>query len=264
VTETQWLACVAAPERMVKAICNRVSDRKLRLFAVACVRSILPRSRDVHRGTVAQLAEMAEAFIDGMVPAIELNRAHTETIPWDHEVWAAIQACHPEARLAAIHTVRAGAKAAQGLWLAAHGYPQRSPEALAARRIEFERQTVLARCVFGNPFRRVALAAQWRTGTVLALARAVYEDRAFERLPILGDAIEEAGCSEVELLAHCRSSGPHVRGCWVIDLLRSDYRGGGCRCLWCGAVENQPGGAVRQGHCKGSSFLANQCRFEIR
>ena len=59
----------------------------------------------------------------------------------------------------------------------------------------------------------------WRDGTILKLAQAIYDDRAFDRLPVLADALEEAGCHDADILAHCRAPGPHVRGCWVVDLL---------------------------------------------
>lgn len=75
------------------------------------------------------------------------------------------------------------------------------------------------RCVFGNPFRPVALDPHWLTSSVLDLATSIYEDRAFDRMPILGDALMDAGCAEEEVLLHCSGPGPHVRGCWVVDLL---------------------------------------------
>jgi hypothetical protein len=80
----------------------------------------------------------------------------------------------------------------------------------------------LLRDIFGNPFRTVTLDPAWLAwngGTVRKLAQAVYDDRAFDRLPILADALEDAGCTDGEILAHCRSGGEHVRGCWVVDLL---------------------------------------------
>ena len=51
------------------------------------------------------------------------------------------------------------------------------------------------------------------------LARTIYDDRRFDLLPILADALEEAGCGDAEILAHCRGPGPHVRGCWAVDLV---------------------------------------------
>ncbi len=75
------------------------------------------------------------------------------------------------------------------------------------------------RDIFGNPFRPVVLDPSWRTETVVALANGIYADRAFDRMPILADALEEAGCDQADILAHCRGDGPHVRGCWVVDSL---------------------------------------------
>ncbi|MGL6094624.1 MAG: hypothetical protein ACRC7O_02330 [Fimbriiglobus sp.] len=77
-----------------------------------------------------------------------------------------------------------------------------------------------ARCIFGNPFRPVKLAAKHRTPTVVALADAITADGAFDRLPILADAFEEAGCDDADILGHARGPGSHVRGCWVVDLVR--------------------------------------------
>src|SRR5262249_45247069 len=73
--------------------------------------------------------------------------------------------------------------------------------------------------LFGNPFRPVAADRSWLTSDVVGLARAIYDDRAFDRLPSLADALQDAGCDQADVLAHCRGGGPHVRGCWVVDLL---------------------------------------------
>jgi hypothetical protein len=77
----------------------------------------------------------------------------------------------------------------------------------------------MIRDVVGNPFRSVAFDRSWRTSTAVALAEGIYAERAFDRLPILADALEDAGCGDPEVLSHCRGPGPHVRGCWVIDML---------------------------------------------
>lgn len=82
-----------------------------------------------------------------------------------------------------------------------------------------ERSQELIPCVFGNLFRPVAADPRWFTSTVVTLARTVYEDRCFDRLPILADALEEAGCDEPDVPGHLRGEGPHVRGCWVVDLV---------------------------------------------
>jgi hypothetical protein len=85
--------------------------------------------------------------------------------------------------------------------------------------LERTAQTDVLRDIFGNPFRPVKLDPRWLTPDVVELARGIYDSRAFDRLPILADATQDAGCDNADILDHCRSDRPHVRGCWVIDLL---------------------------------------------
>ncbi len=76
------------------------------------------------------------------------------------------------------------------------------------------------RDIFGNPFRPVARDPAWLTSDVLALAGGIYEEKAFDRMPILADALQDAGCDNDDVLNHCRDTQlAHVRGCWVVDLL---------------------------------------------
>ena len=77
----------------------------------------------------------------------------------------------------------------------------------------------LLRDTFGDRFRSVAIDRGWRTTDVLGVARGIYDERAFDRLPILADALQDAGCADGELLGHCRGPGPHARGCWAVDLV---------------------------------------------
>ncbi|WP_232069539.1 hypothetical protein [Gemmata massiliana] len=77
----------------------------------------------------------------------------------------------------------------------------------------------LLRDIFGNPFRPVAPFPSWRTPTVVALTAQMYESRDFGAMPILADALQDAGCDSADVLDHCRGPGPHVRGCWVVDLV---------------------------------------------
>ncbi len=79
----------------------------------------------------------------------------------------------------------------------------------------------ILRDIFGNPFRPIIRNPSWLTSTVLALANGIYNEKAFDRMPILGDALQDAGCDNEDVLNHCREPGEHVRGCWVIDLLLS-------------------------------------------
>jgi hypothetical protein len=81
----------------------------------------------------------------------------------------------------------------------------------------------LVRDAFGNPFRPAPAVdpgwLAWNGGTARKLAEGVYAERAFDRLPVLADALEDAGCCDADLLGHLRGPGPHVRGCWAVDLL---------------------------------------------
>lgn len=84
-------------------------------------------------------------------------------------------------------------------------------------RDELKHQAALARCIFGNPFRPVTFNPAWRTDTTVALAQQMYDSRAFGAMPILADALQDAGCEDKQVLSHCRDAGPHARGCWVVD-----------------------------------------------
>jgi len=99
--------------------------------------------------------------------------------------------------------------------VAAIGHPNIHESLIAS---ELRTQASLFRDIFGNPFRPVAFDPAWRTATVTSLAQAIYADRRFGDLPILADALEDAGCTSADVLEHCRTPGEHVRGCWVVDL----------------------------------------------
>jgi hypothetical protein len=92
---------------------------------------------------------------------------------------------------------------------------------MAAHDAEAAAQADLLRCIFGNPFRPLAAIVpewvSWQGETVLRLARGIYDERAWDRLPILADALEEAGCADPAVLGHLRHTGPHARGCHVVD-----------------------------------------------
>jgi hypothetical protein len=97
---------------------------------------------------------------------------------------------------------------------------------LAARQAEMEARLAASACLLrdsiGNPFRPVSLDPSWRAwngGAVRKMAESIYEERRFADLPILADALEDAGCADAAILALCRGPGEHVRGCWVVDLL---------------------------------------------
>lgn len=82
------------------------------------------------------------------------------------------------------------------------------------------RNLLLISEVFGNPFQPVRFSPEWRTDTAVLLARAMYDAREFSAMPILADALQDAGCDNDDVLTHCRDANQtHVRGCWVCDLV---------------------------------------------
>jgi hypothetical protein len=208
-TEAEWLAC-ADPDPMLEFLGDKTSDRTARLFACACCRRIWhclePRERE--------LVELAERVAEGEegLPSEDLGEAYSVGEA------AAMCTLSPDARVAA---GGAAEYASDQVGLDAAGeaaFNDYAPRILAERRLQAD----FLRCIFGNPFRPVTVDPAWLAwngGTIPKLAEAVYQERAFERLPVLADALEEAGCSEADLLGHLRSPGPHVRGCWAVDLL---------------------------------------------
>jgi hypothetical protein len=219
-TEQEWLACDDLPVMLdFLRTGGWLSERKSRLFCVACCRQIL---RLMSRVDLQRVVESCEQFADGKATSVELREAHKKAT-----AVAADLAFEANLRMQL-----AGWAAKDAAQAAAELVRKRfSPELVAAKvraaitatPEEPKSQSNLLRDIFGPLlFREVRLDAawlSWKEGTVLKLAQAIYDERAFDRLPILADALEEAGCSEVDILAHCRGPGPHVRGCWVVDLL---------------------------------------------
>jgi hypothetical protein len=204
-TEAEWLAGTE-PEQLLAFIRAKASERKLRLFACACCRRIWGLlSDDRSRKAVMTV----ERFADGLVTRQQLRAARA----YAADAYAFAQGGSyyaPAAHAAACAAEEVGEAAC-----CAAGHP-------AIRNIEETAQAALLRDLFGNPFPRITLNPAWLTGnggTVVQLAQTIYEERRFADLPILADALEEAGCSNPDILAHCRSEGPHVRGCWVVDLI---------------------------------------------
>jgi hypothetical protein len=199
VTEADWLAATK-PWILRHYMHHRASDRKHRLFVCACCRRLWQRLGRRSR----EALEVSERFAEGQASEAELDAAHRS------------------------------ASAAPRLSTPAHRavvYACQRPAVYdaASSAGELSVQLLLARDVFGNPFRRVEIAPEWLTwngGTVRTLAQGVYEERSLPegtldsaRLAILADALEEAGCLDPEILSHLRHPGPHVRGCWALDLL---------------------------------------------
>jgi hypothetical protein len=211
-----WLNCTD-PEAMLAFLRGRVSDRKLRLFACACCRLIWTSLRPL---CCRRAVEAAERYADGLATRTDLDRARSQAFEaahaavaqgsrrrWDHPARGA------EARL-----FFAGETASTH-----QPFPIGRLHLLGADPDLRAASPALLRCVVGpGPFRPLAVLPNWlawHDGTIPRLAGAIYDDRAWDRLPILADALEEAGCTDADLLGHCRGPGPHVRGCWAVDLL---------------------------------------------
>ena len=222
--ETEWLAC-ADPVPMLEFLRGRASDRKLRLFAVACCRLVGPALAAIGDPACLAAVTAVEDRADGPGTDDDLpdlrHRAHLAVRRHRNRIRGVVGP-HPayqaaEAVYGLTHEVTDRA-VADVLFFASHA-GRWDPEARHVRWDEEKvEQTRLVRDIF-KPFRPVALDPRWRTADVLGLARGIYEDRAFDRLSLLADALMDAGCEEEQLLAHCRSEGPHVRGCWVVDLV---------------------------------------------
>jgi hypothetical protein len=87
------------------------------------------------------------------------------------------------------------------------------------QRERLRQMAAIMRDVVGNPFRPTAIQAGWLPPTVVALARQIYDSRDFSAMPVLADALEDAGCDNEDVLQHCRGPGPHYLGCWLVDLV---------------------------------------------
>jgi len=251
VEEQEWLAC-EDPKQMLGFMLGRASTRKLRLFAAACCRRIWKHMA----GTSRQVVELAEQHADtdddllrdrlraaadqildmlglresvfsaGLGSRVERSSCsfdetvvHATAGTWSHRFDHEGQAAEWAGWLATTAATRAAVRRTTC-----------GEEAVTAATTTWateERiQAALMRDIVGNPYHPVDFDPVWRTQTVVALATAAYEERILpsgeldsQRLAILADALEDAGCSDEQILNHLRGPGPHVRGCFVIDLL---------------------------------------------
>lgn len=255
-TEAEWLTATD-PMPMLEYLRDKASDRKLRLFAVecchrveryiidqrcvralaiieqnvdgnrhdSCFRTAADNARAVRRERFYQVLALcvgddlarraAETSTGMMLTGLTDNvtaREATDKAENDPihcaacAVWVASGAGSPSddadfvlytAEITAVHAAHASGNDAS----------------------EMRVQTQLVRDIFGHPFRPISIDPSWLAPDVRRLAEGIYADRAFDRMPILADALQDAGCESEAVLNHCRQSGTHVRGCWVVDLL---------------------------------------------
>jgi hypothetical protein len=239
VTEAEWLAC-ADPHEMLGTLRAKGSERKLRLFAAACCRRaafmVGAWAYDFRRDDYWRALATAERFADGAASADELDRAQSGAddctfINQDLEFADLGHGVDPFRDVASADPAVVADIWQQVLLLVrefgadpnATG-PRRRHD--AEERAERSAQAGLLRDLLGNPFRPAAPCPAWRAPQVVALAQAAYDQRELPsgtlspaRLGVLADALEEAGCADAELLGHLRGTGPHVRGCWALDLI---------------------------------------------
>jgi hypothetical protein len=202
-TETTWLRSTQ-PRTMLNYLevyhnvaRTRAGRRKLRLLGCATARSLWNDFEEKY----GNIVNVAESYADGRIQKDEV--ASWKAGLQREAFWG-----------------RGGHEAEMIVDLS----PQRATAMLQDYRSDDirTRQSDLVREVFGNPFRPPVLRPtwlDWNERAVVRLAEAIYEERAFDHLTILADALEDAGCTDADILGHCRGPGPHVRGCWVVDLL---------------------------------------------
>jgi hypothetical protein len=189
-TEAEWQSC-QYPMPMLEYLRGQASDRKLRLFACACQRRIWHLLKEGEAGR--KLVQALEPYADGFLDADKLPALLRDSTAFGVAAICSRDAAFSSERL--------------GLLVAAE---------------EQQAHADLLRCIFGDPFKPLSIppaVLAWLQGTVVKLATAIYEGRKWEDMPLLGDALEEAGVTDQAVLDHCRGPGPHARGCHVVDAL---------------------------------------------
>ena len=220
-TEAEWLSSTRSRAMLGYLIDGpmreRYADRTYRLFACAAVRRLDPGVVDRFSLGAVQIAEQ---FARGQATMQQLERARRDV----HACLAqrtmvggpADDLRRTVASLAVAATEESGPAAA---WEVVQvGQP-------VGALVAGDGLAGLIREVFGNPFHTPTLPEHWRVwngGTILRLARHAREAGRFDEMPVLGDALEEAGCTDVQILEHCRSGLPHAPGCWVLELLLAE------------------------------------------
>jgi len=221
-TEAEWLAC-GEPWGVIRCALDltiaseRAKNRRATLFAAACCTRLLPVvSFRIASVVVSWLEAVADeqptardrfSLANGIERALRISRDDRE-----------------KSALRALDAARDGTRVSN-FYAGVIQVAQMAARALASdnsdhKAVEDDFQFELIRDIFGNPFHPVYFDPTWRTDTAVSLARGMYESREFSAMPILADALQDAGCEDEQILTHCRdASQPHVRGCWVCDLV---------------------------------------------
>jgi hypothetical protein len=190
-TEEEWLRTTDL-KSVFKSLSDAATERKLRLFAVMCYREYLRFRPDISPGSFQKYIDVTERYADGRASFDEWDGVRGRVHGTFHDADPQKQC------LFAVDTALCCCpdEAAESQFLVQH-----------------------IRDILGNPFRPVAFDPVWRTSTAVAVAETIYADRTFGDLPVLADALQDAGCDHPDILAHLRGPAPHVRGCWALDLI---------------------------------------------
>ena len=216
-TDFEWLNCPRPDELYLDRFAQTPRPwRKLRLYACGCCRQVWdslmdPRSRDA--------VEVAERYADGVAAEAELDAAAEAAL----EACDEIDARNPNSiESGAAHAAHLSIQAPSDVshpvaWVMTRVYGY--DDYAEALNTNLAALADLFRDVFDNPYRPGRPQLVWWTPKVKHLAQLIYEQQTFSRMSELASALEDAGCQDLEILAHCREERIHIKGCWVLDLL---------------------------------------------
>jgi hypothetical protein len=223
-TEQEWLECTD-PTPMMEFLQGKASDRKQRLFACACCRNFWHLLEDERS---RKAVELSERYADGLATRQEIASARRQLkAEYRNKHRAAIaKAVSEQAAFGwafgwdmAHYTLRA--KSSDAASLAVWGFETAYRTGLVSDGGQGYSPVVLLHDLFGSlPFHPITIDPAWLTwhdGLLVSMAQTMYDSRDFSDMPVLADALEEAGCDNADILTHCRHPSEHVRGCWVLD-----------------------------------------------
>jgi hypothetical protein len=235
-TETDWLSS-ESPAKLFQFVRTKLSARKLQLLSCGCARLVW----DVLTLHQREVVATVERYADGMIPATEYDpivEQATRTLTTTYHTEQGPDLPHDQALSRVIHAlvctpVDEGAYAAMDWVVTSFTRRPATTERMATAQQARRGVCEVIREVVGNPFlERIIPGPEWvqsggavtpwmlRVGeTARALAQSIQAHQAFDRMPILADAMEDDGCTDYDLLAHLRENRTHVRGCWALDLV---------------------------------------------
>jgi hypothetical protein len=203
-TESEWLAC-RNDEVMLKWLGKRFTRRKRRLLGCATARQV---EHLIHNPVSHEIVELCERYADREVAKQVVEQA------FQRLVWEPASYTEWNIRDLAMGIPTPSSSGDSNL--------NHFPEGRSVKQTQLDWADAM-RDLFGPlPFRKVPIAPVWllaNDGAVTTLARTIYDERRWSDMPILADALEEAGCANADLLNHCRAKQRHYRGCWVVDLI---------------------------------------------